>query len=178
MVDIIRSLLLRELATYERELALFPSDEAVWQTPPGVTNSAGTLVLHVCGNLRHFVGAQLGGSGYRRDRDAEFSRRGVPRAALLDELRAAREEVDAALARLPAAALAGPYPLEVLGVRPATGGFLAHLAAHLAYHLGQLDAVRRVVTGDATAAGALPIAALAPAASPGPAAPTAAGGSR
>jgi hypothetical protein len=39
------------------------------------------------------------------------------------------------------------YPLEVGGCRLTTGLFLLHLAAHLAYHLGQIDYHRRVVTG-------------------------------
>jgi hypothetical protein len=36
-----------------------------------------------------------------------------------------------------------------------TGEFLTHLATHLAYHAGQLDFHRRVVTGDSTGVGAV-----------------------
>ena len=63
----IAALLQRELQGFERELQLFPDDETVWRTMPGVPNSAGNLVLHVAGNLQHFVGAVLGGSAYVRD---------------------------------------------------------------------------------------------------------------
>ena len=49
--------------------SLFPDDETVWRTLPGVPNSAGNLALHVAGNLQHFVGAVLGGSAYVRDED-------------------------------------------------------------------------------------------------------------
>ena len=40
----------RELEGFKRELALFPDDESVLTTLPGVTNSAGNLALHVAGN--------------------------------------------------------------------------------------------------------------------------------
>lgn len=54
-------LIARELRGFAREIELFPDDDQIWQTLPGISNSAGTLALHVCGNLQHFVGAVLGG---------------------------------------------------------------------------------------------------------------------
>lgn len=62
----------RDLARLRKEIAEFPSDEMLWQTLPGVTNSAGNLALHLEGNLREFIGRQLGGIGYQRDRPLEF----------------------------------------------------------------------------------------------------------
>ena len=47
------------------------------------------------------------------------------------------------------------YPEPVAGVRLNTGDFLIHLAAHLNYHLGQLDYHRRIVTGGAPLGGAV-----------------------
>ena len=79
--------LLRDVGALRREIELFPDEAMVWQTMPGIGNSAGTLALHIAGNLQHYFGAVLGGSGYRRDREAEFSRRDVARAEVLDELR-------------------------------------------------------------------------------------------
>jgi|SRR5215471_695689 len=43
----------------------FPTDELLWQTLPGVINSAGNLALHIEGNLSEFVGRQLGGLPYQ-----------------------------------------------------------------------------------------------------------------
>src|SRR3970282_1758330 len=77
----------RELRTIERELNAYRTEDQIWALPAGLPNSGGTLALHAAGNLLHFVGAVLGGSSYVRDRDAEFSRRGVPRAELIDGLR-------------------------------------------------------------------------------------------
>ena len=63
----------RELATVRDQLLAYPDNSSVWVLPNGLPNSAGTLALHIAGNLRWFIGAQLGGSGYVRDRDAEGS---------------------------------------------------------------------------------------------------------
>lgn len=151
----------RELETLARELEAYPDDEAVWRLPDGLPNSAGTLVLHLCGNLRHFLGARLGGDGYVRDRPAEFATRDLPRTALLAEIAATRRAAGAALDGADEAPLAEEYPEPVGGHRFAAGDFLLHLVAHLAYHLGQVDYHRRAVTGRRDGVGPLPIDRLA-----------------
>jgi hypothetical protein len=144
----VHAVLRRELAALRRAVEIYPDDASLWAQPAGLPNSGGTLVLHLAGNLQHFLGAVLGGSGYRRDRDAEFARRGVPRSELLTEIAAAESAVDRGMATVSEAALAAPYPEIVAGRSIATGDFLVHLATHLAYHLGQFDYHRRVVSGD------------------------------
>ena len=81
--------LVRELEGFKRELARFPDDETVWSTSSGVTNSAGNLALHVAGNLQHFIGTVLGGTGYVRNRELEFGQRSGPRENVYAELDAA-----------------------------------------------------------------------------------------
>lgn len=151
----------RELTTLRDELLAYPDEASIWALPKGLPNSAGNLALHLTGNLRWFIGTQLGATGYVRDRDAEFSRRDVPRAELIAEVETAADEVTRTLATLDPSAFDGPYPLEVGGVRLNTGRFLFHLEAHFAYHLGQLDFHRRFVTGNSHSVGALPPSALA-----------------
>lgn len=154
------TILLRDLAALRREVEAYADETLLWARPAGAPNSGGALVRHVCGNLRHFVGAQLGGTGYVRDRDAEFGAPPVPRAALLAELAATAADVERALAALPAAAAAAPYPAPVNGRTVRTADLLLHLAVHLGYHLGQLDYHRRLVTGDAGGVNAVAIAEL------------------
>ncbi|THF86556.1 DUF3224 family protein [Deinococcus sp. KSM4-11] len=151
----LRALFLRDLDSLERELDLYPDDASVWQAVPGQPNTAGTLILHVAGGTQHFLGAAVGGSGYVRDRAAEFARRDVPRAELRAELAAARQAVTAALTRLTDADLARPYPARLTDHDLSGRLTLLQLATHLAYHLGQVDYHRRAVTGDATSAGTL-----------------------
>jgi hypothetical protein len=90
-----------------------------------------------------------------RNRDAEFSRRDVPRGTLIPEIEAAREAVRAGLAALSEAQLAQEYPEVIAGARLITGVYLVHLTTHLTYHLGQIDYHRRVVTGVDVAVGAV-----------------------
>lgn len=148
MKKALEHIFVRDIRGVMSELEAYPADEAVWRTAPGVTNSGGTLALHVAGNIQYFVGAVLNSSGFVRDRDAEFASRGLPRTKLLTELEAAITAVQQTLPRLTAAELSAEYPVPVAGRRVGTTEFLVHLAAHLGYHLGQVDYHRRFVTGD------------------------------
>jgi uncharacterized damage-inducible protein DinB len=147
MLEYLHRTIPRDLQTFQREIELFPSDEAVWQTVPGIANPAGTLALHVCGNLRHYVGAILGGSGYVRDRDAEFRLRGAPRRELVENLVGAREVVTRTLRTLSPETLQAVYPEPMGDVTLRTDWFLLHLGTHLAFHLGQAGYLRRMITG-------------------------------
>jgi uncharacterized damage-inducible protein DinB len=148
VIDILRTLIERELRAVKREIEAYPDDASVWRVIPGVPNTGGTLALHVAGNLQHFLGAILGKSGYKRDRDAEFARRDVPRTEILQGLDAALASVHRTLERLEADALDSPYPELIAKRTVSTDVWLSHLASHLAYHLGQIDYHRRAVTGD------------------------------
>jgi hypothetical protein len=150
-------LMLRELETFAREVEMFPDDATLWKTLPGLTNSAGNLGRHVCGNLKHFVGAVLGGTGYVRQRDAEFAAREGTREAVARELRETRDVVSGTLSRVPESVLEAPYPEAVGGVVPRCDRFLIHLATHLAFHLGQAGYLRRALTGDARTTGAVAV---------------------
>lgn len=159
--DWIRLLMTRELASFSREIELFPDEARIWATVPGIANSAGTLSLHICGNLQHYVGAVLGGTGYARDRPLEFSTRDLSRSVLLENLAKTSEVVRTVLANLTDEQLAADYP-EGLGVpRMATGLFLYHLSVHLGFHLGQAGYLRRMLTGSSESSGALAMQALA-----------------
>jgi hypothetical protein len=160
MRDDTRRLLTRELAAFAREVELFPDDETLWKTLPGITNSAGNLALHACGNLRHFVGAVLGGTGYVRDRPAEFATRQGRREDVARELRATADLVTAVLGRVEPAVLDLPFPEAHDGIRLPGRLFLMHLSVHLAFHLGQAGYLRRALTGDARSSGPVSLRAL------------------
>ena len=153
----IAGVLARELKTLRREVEAYADERDLWRLAPGIRNSAGTLALHLTGNLQHFVGTRLGQSGFVRDRDAEFSRRDAPRAELLQSIDETITVVSAVLPRLGEADLERDYPEPVGGVSLRTGDFLLHLVAHFAYHLGQLDYHRRWVTGQQGQVGAVPV---------------------
>lgn len=150
-------ILLRDLDTLGREIELYPTDEAVWTDVKGLPNSGGTLVLHLVGNLRHFIGAALGETGYLRDREAEFSTRGISRDELAGLVATAREDVVRVVGGLSPDVLSTTFPVQLGGRAFGTRIFLLHLATHLSYHLGQIDYHRRVVSGDRASAGAMPL---------------------
>ena len=160
MIASVHAVLRRELRAVRRSVDAYPDDAALWELRPGLPNAGGTLALHLAGNLQHYVGAVLGRSGYVRDRDAEFSRRDVTRADVQAELAAAERAIDDGMRALREDRLDEPYPEPLSGHRLATRDFLLHLAAHLAYHLGQIDYHRRVVTGDSRGIGAIASAEL------------------
>lgn len=149
------ALLDRDLRTLRRELEAYPDERDIWREVPGLPNSAGTLALHLAGNIQHYVGARFGATGYVRNREAEFGRRGVPRAELVAEIERARSAVRTGLERLDPNVIDETYPEIIVQSRIRTGDYLVHLCAHFAYHLGQLDAHRRIVTGNAGGVGAL-----------------------
>lgn len=154
-LDAVRILLVRDLAAFARELDLFPDEASVWAVLPGVSNSAGNLALHVAGNLQHFIGHVLGGTGYQRDRDQEFARRSGSRGELKAELARAREVLERVLSTLPEERLAAPFPGVPGGLSVPTGTWLLHLATHLAFHLGQAGTLRRALTASSATSGAM-----------------------
>jgi uncharacterized damage-inducible protein DinB len=150
----------RELAALRRSVEAYRADADLWATPPGIANSGGNLVLHLAGNLQHFFGAVLAKTGYQRDRPAEFSRRDVSREKLLSEIDAASSAVARGLDGLSDSSLAEPYPEQIGGRTVTNGDWIVHLAAHLAYHLGQVDYHRRIVSGDGRTVDAVSVRAL------------------
>jgi len=62
-----------KLGSVVRELAAPLNAEQFWTKPFAFGNSFGHLVLHLTGNLNYYIGAQIAGSGYERDRPREFS---------------------------------------------------------------------------------------------------------
>jgi hypothetical protein len=138
----------RELKALRREVESYPSDADLWEILPGIANPGGNLALHLAGNIQYFLGNVLGNNGYVRNRDAEFGSRDLSRSDLLREIDNALAAVETGIDRLSEEDLAKPYPEAVGGVKSTTGAFLAHFATHLAYHLGQVDYHRRILTGE------------------------------
>ncbi|MEZ5418224.1 MAG: DinB family protein [Vicinamibacterales bacterium] len=141
------ALFARDLARLVRQLDAF--DEArLWQVVPGVTNSAGNLMLHLNGNLREFVGRQIGGVPYVRDRTHEFSAKHVPRQELTGALTELASLIPGVIERTTDARWEEAFPENVLGGPLSHRHFVTHLYGHLNYHLGQIDYLRRVLTGE------------------------------
>jgi uncharacterized damage-inducible protein DinB len=144
LISSVQELLLRDLTKLKQEISSYKNEEAIWKLDGEIKNTSGNLCLHLCGNLQHYIGAVLGQSGYKRNRDAEFSTRGLSKEALLREIDATLSIAPKTLVDLSPALLDQQYPEDVFGKPMTTGHFLIHLAGHLNYHLGQINYHRRL----------------------------------
>ena len=140
----------RDLARLGQQIASFSDEAALWRTPAGIANSAGNLTLHIEGNLREYIGRQLGGVPYARDRAKEFSTKCIPRDELLARVASLGQTIPAVIEQLTQQQLEEEYPEVVLEKPLGTQQFLIHLYGHLNWHVGQIDSIRRVATDDSS----------------------------
>ncbi|MEK6610418.1 MAG: DUF1572 family protein [Gemmatimonadota bacterium] len=137
VTTIAKNRLVLELPAQIRECVDLLSDDQIWWRPNATSNSVGNLVIHLCGSTRHFLGRGVGGSGYVRDRDAEFAAKGpVPKAELLRMLEETAAETDRIIGGLDEKRL-----LENTQNIEATMTVIAaimRMSHHWAYHVGQI----------------------------------------
>lgn len=145
MLSSLASIFIRDLDKVSKELKLYNSEDNLWKTSPEISNSAGNLALHLCGNLNHFIGAILGKTGYVRDRLAEFTSKNIPIKNIVAEIENTKKVITDSLEPLSSSDLAKQYPIDVFGHSMTTEYFLIHLLSHLNYHLGQINYHRRLV---------------------------------
>lgn len=145
LIETLKTLFLRDLDRLKTELESYQNEAAIWKIDGQIANSAGNLCLHLVGNLNTYIGGELGQSGYVRDRPAEFSRKDVPRAELIQLVEATAAMIGQTLSNVPEQQLADEYPLLVFAEKTSTAYFLVHLTTHLAYHLGQINYHRRLL---------------------------------
>ncbi len=145
LTDTLKSLFSRDLAKLKSEIELYQKEEKIWQIEGNIANSAGNLCLHLIGNLNAFIGAELGDTGYIRDRAYEFAGKDVPRDVLLEQITKTAEMIEETIDGLTQEELEREYPKIVFKEKMSTEYFLIHLATHLAYHLGQINYHRRLL---------------------------------
>jgi len=145
ITESIRSLFNRDLNKLKTEIEAYQNEENLWIIDKSIANSAGNLCLHLVGNINHFIGAQLGNTGYIRHRELEFSLKDVPRAELIEKIEATIAMIDSVLPQLSEEDVKKEYPLVVFESKMTTDYFLIHLVAHLDYHLGQINYHRRLL---------------------------------
>ena len=145
LVETLKSLFNRDLNKLIFEIESYENESAIWAIDKNISNSAGNLTLHLIGNINAFIGAELGKTGYVRDRPLEFSLKNVPRAELIQKIKETILVVNKTLDTLTKDDLETIYPQIVFEKEMTTEFFLVHLATHLAYHLGQINYHRRLI---------------------------------
>ena len=135
----------RDLLKLKEEINLYKNETDLWLVKNEISNSAGNLCLHLIGNLKHFIGATLGNTGYVRTRDLEFSSKNIPRKKILSDIDETILIVKNTLGKLSATDLEKDFPLQVFNKVFSTQHMLLHLLTHLSYHLGQVNYHRRLI---------------------------------
>jgi hypothetical protein len=135
----------RDLRKMIEEVNLFNNEENLWKIEGSVKNSCGNLVLHIIGGLNHFVGATLAHTGYIRDRDQEFVRKGVERKELVAQLEALIPMINKTVSALTPEDMEAEFPIFFDKPKTSVSYVLVRLLAHLDYHLGQVNYLRRIL---------------------------------
>jgi uncharacterized damage-inducible protein DinB len=138
----------RDLLRLRDEINLYRSEDDLWTIKGEISNSAGNLCLHLLGNMNHFIGAVLGGTGYVRDRNGEFASEGVSRQLLNEEIAKTIEAVKIGLNKLSTEDFDKNFPIEKRDETVRMDFMLLHLFGHFSYHLGQINYHRRLISED------------------------------
>lgn len=141
-----KDLFIKVLSDLRKDIELYSDEKDLWKLQGDIKNSPGTLCFHLCGNLKHNIGAILGGSGYVRDRNSEFTKRDLPKAEILKEIDETIEIVNSVLEKLKQENINLPFEDPAFGEGYTLGSALTRLAWHLGYHAGQVNYHRRLLT--------------------------------
>ena len=145
VIETLKSLFNRDLNKLKTEIESYPEESQIWAVDKNISNSAGNLCLHLIGNLNTYIGAELGKTGYIRDRPLEFTLKNISRPVLLEKINETINVVNHTLDSLNETDLEKNYPQIVFEKEMTTEFFLVHLSTHLAYHLGQINYHRRLI---------------------------------
>ena len=141
----LKTLFARDLAKLRAEISSYKQESNIWKIEKSIANSAGNLCLHLVGNLNTYIGKEIGGTDYIRNREAEFSLKDIPRTELIERVNDTLRVVDFSLDKVLDADLQKQYPVLVFDHMTSMEYMLIHLATHLTYHLGQVNYHRRLI---------------------------------
>ncbi len=111
---------------------------SLWTKPFPFGNSIGHLVLHLTGNLNHYIGATIASSGYVREREKEFT---DPAHPSVEDLLARFHEAVAMVQTTLRSLDDKGFQVEVehnVPIKTRVGLFLVCLA-HMNNHIGQMS---------------------------------------
>lgn len=145
ILETLKTLLNRDLDRLKFEIESYEFEKQIWVIDKNISNSAGNLCLHLIGNLNTYIGAEIGKTGYIRNRPLEFSLKDISKSELISKIENTILVVNNALDSLNEDDLNQIYPQIVFEKEMTTGFFLVHLATHLGYHLGQINYHRRLL---------------------------------
>jgi uncharacterized damage-inducible protein DinB len=121
--------------------------EQVWLRGSENQNSVGNLVLHLCGNVKQWIGSGVGGATDTRDRDSEFAAKGgLSPAEISAKLSQTVAEVLPVLRGLNADQLC--EVIQVQNYERTKLEAIGHVVEHFSGHTGQIIFATKMVTGE------------------------------
>ena len=145
LIETLKSLFNRDLNKLKVEIESYQNENQLWAIDKNISNSGGNLCLHLIGNINTYIGAEIGKTGYVRNRPLEFSLKDIPKSELIGKIEETIIVVNNTLDPLSEEDLNAIYPQIVFEKEMTTGFFFVHLSTHLAYHLGQINYHRRLL---------------------------------
>lgn len=145
LIETLTKIFRRDLNKLKSEIESYNNEHNLWVSNEYVSNSGGNLCLHIIGNLNHYIGAEFGNTGYKRQRDLEFSQINIPKTELISQIDEVILVVIESLSKISTTDLQKEYSRRVFEDTMTTEYFLVHLTAHLSYHLGQINYHRRFI---------------------------------
>jgi hypothetical protein len=122
------------------------SDTQIWERHGAHENSVGNLVLHLCGNMRQWVIAGVGGAMDVRERDAEFcAAGGTDGEELMGRFSVTVAEALKIIAELPPERM-----VEIIHPQGRTVSVLEaiyQVVGHVQQHVGQIILLTKQMTG-------------------------------
>lgn len=123
------------------------SDDQIWLRHSENENSVGNLVLHLCGNVRQWIGHAIAGQPDQRKRASEFAARGgLGKAALLQKLDEVIDSAVVTIRTLPPERLEEPRTIQAYHVTVFEA--IYHVVEHFAQHTAQIIFATKLLTGD------------------------------
>ena len=123
------------------------SHDEIWRRANESSNSIGNLIVHLAGNVRHWICAGIGGATSNRDRAAEFAMRDGPGAGeLLSLLDASVRDADSVIASLSESDLSRVCTIQ--GRDTTVLGAIYHVVEHFSMHTGQVIMLAKICSPD------------------------------
>lgn len=123
------------------------TEEQIWARGSEQENAVGNLVLHLCGNVRQWIIAGVGGEPDRRNRDGEFTARAsVPSPELEERLSTVVEEATAVLGGLSKERLSQRLTVQKYDVSVMEA--IYHVVEHFSMHTGQIIFATKMMTSE------------------------------
>jgi uncharacterized damage-inducible protein DinB len=121
--------------------------DQIWTRNAENVNSIGNLVLHLCGNVRQWIGFGIGGLVDQRNRDSEFAARGgLQPIELSERLRSKVSEAAGIIRNFDTSRLMEKVTIQNYEVTKMEA--IYHVVEHFSQHTGQIMFITKMLTGD------------------------------